>query len=85
LKGDFSQLTPKAIVEYILENGYGICNTQTRFMELIFEPMDHEIIVEKMLPKNNKQIYKLNLDIEIIEKIANGDYENELDKEIQDN
>lgn len=77
LKGDLTQMAPKALVEYMVDNGFGICNTQNRFMELIFEPMDHEIIVEKVLPKNNKHIYKLNLDNDILEKIVNGSYDQE--------
>jgi hypothetical protein len=44
-------------------------------MELILEPKDHEIIVEKILPKNNKQIYKLNLEQEDLEKFVNGFYD----------
>ncbi len=84
LKGDLSLMTPKALVDFMLDNGYGICNNQNRFMELILEPLDHEIIVEKILKKNNKQVYKLNLDNDVLEKIASGEYDNdnEGDKEV---
>jgi hypothetical protein len=35
--------------------------------------MDHDIIVKSQ--NQRKEIYKLNLDQEIIEKIANGEYD----------
>jgi hypothetical protein len=77
MKGDLTQMTPKALVDYMTDHGFGVCNSQNRFMELILEPRDHEIIVERLLPKTNKQIYKLNLDNEILEKIVNGEFDGE--------
>lgn len=75
MKGDLNMMTPKALVDYMTDNCVGICNNQNRFMELILEPKDHEIIVEKILPKSNKQIYKLNLDQENLERFVNGDFD----------
>jgi len=75
LKGDLSLMTPKALVDYMTDNCIGICNNQNRFMELILEPKDHEVVVEKVLPKTNKQIYKLNIDQENLEKLANGEFD----------
>ena len=70
-------MTIKGIVDYLISNGSGICNNQNRFNELILEPIDHEIIINKATNKSNKEIYKLNLDKEIVEKIARGDYDKE--------
>ena len=75
LKGDLTMMTPKALVDYMTDNCIGICNNQNRFMELILEPKDHEVVVEKVLPKTNKQIYKLNIDQENLEKLANGEFD----------
>jgi len=75
IKGDLNMMTSKALVEYMAENCLGVCNNQNRFMELILEPKDHEIVIEKTLPKTNKEIYKLNLDPETLEKFANGEFD----------
>ncbi len=75
MKGDLSMMTPKALVDYMADNCVGVCNNQNRFMELILEPKDHEIVIEKTLPKSNKEIYKLNLDQETLEKFANGEFD----------
>ena len=75
IKGDMTVMTPKALVDFMVDNGLGICNNQNRFMELILEPIDHEIIVEKLLPRTNKLVYKINLDTEVVEKIIGGQFD----------
>ena len=77
LREEFDKMTIKGIVDYLISNGSGICNNQNRFNELILEPIDHEIIINKATNKSNKEIYKLNLDKEIVEKIARGDFDKE--------
>jgi hypothetical protein len=74
LRGELDILTAKGLVDYLSDNAYGVCNNQNRLMELIHEPIDHEILVER-IHKNTKQIYKLNLEIEVIEKIKNGEFD----------
>jgi hypothetical protein len=73
LKGNLDILTAKGLVDYLSDNAYGVCNSQNRLMELIHEPIYHEILVER-IHKNTKQIYKLNLEIDVIERIKNGEY-----------
>ena len=48
---------------------------QNRFYDLILEAVDHGIVVNKLCNKNNKEIFKLDLDKEIVEKIANGGFD----------
>ncbi|MCQ2818788.1 MAG: origin recognition complex subunit 2 [archaeon] len=75
LKEEYEKLTSKAMVEYLISKGLGICNTQIRFEELIYESVEHEIVVKKVYAKINQEIYKLNLDKEVIEKLSKGDYD----------
>ena len=65
----------KGIVDYLISTGTGICNNQNRFYDLILEAVDHGIVVNKLCNKNNKEIFKLDLDKEIVEKIANGGFD----------
>lgn len=75
IKEDYDKMTIKGIVDYLISTGTGICNNQNRFSELILEAIDHDIVVTKICNKNNKEIYRLDLDKEIVEKIANGDFD----------
>lgn len=75
LKEDYDHMTLKGIVDYLVDKGTGICNNQNKFNDLILEALDHEIVVKKKCSKNNKEIYKLNLDKEIITKLVKGEYD----------
>lgn len=43
---------------------------------LLFEPMDHDVIVERVNNKSKKQYYKLNLGSEVLADLADGKYDN---------
>ena len=75
IKEDYDKMTIKGIVDYLISTGTGICNNQNRFYDLILEAVDHGIVVNKPCNKNNKEIFKLDLDKEIVEKIANGGFD----------
>ena len=75
IKEDYDKMTIKGIVDYLISTGTGICNNQNRFYDLILEAVDHGIVVNKLCNKNNKEIFKLDLDKEIVEKIANGGFD----------
>lgn len=74
LKGDHEHLTPKGLVNYFIETGIGIATDIQKLESLILEAIDHEIIELKVSNENNKEIYKMNLERSIIEKIAEGEF-----------
>ena len=41
---------------------------------LIMEAIDHDIVELKVSNENNREIYKMNLEKNIIEKIAEGEF-----------
>ena len=77
LREDQAILTQRGIVDYMTDEGLGICNSINRFMELIHEPMDHQILVKRNFKE--KEIYKLNLEEKMVIKIANGEIDEGVD------
>lgn len=76
LKEEWEKMTAQGIVEYLIDNGSGICNQINRFEDLIYEAKDHGVVIKKTINKNGiKEIYKLALDKEIIERIAKGEFD----------
>jgi len=51
-----------------------IVSSTKQAVELLIEPIDHEIIVEKNV--EGKNIFKVQLQDEVMEKLVNGDYDN---------
>jgi hypothetical protein len=74
LKGDYDKLTPKGLIDYFVNTGIGIATDIQKLESLILEAIDHEIVVLKLSNVNNKEIYKMTLDRNVIEKIAEGEY-----------
>ena len=74
LKGDYDKLTPKGLIDYFVNTGIGIATDIQKLESLILEAIDHEIVVLKLSNINNKEIYKMALDRNVIEKIAEGEY-----------
>jgi len=76
LKGDHDHLTPKGLVNHFIETGIGIITDIQKLETLITEAIDHEIVELKVSNENNKEIYKMNLEKSIIQKIADGEFFN---------
>ena len=74
LKGDYDKLTPKGLIDYFVNTGIGIATDIQKLESLILEAIDHEIVALKLSNVNNKEIYKMTLDRNVIEKIAEGEY-----------
>ena len=74
LKGDHDHLTPKGLVNYFVETGIGIVTDIQKLETLMTEAIDHEIVELKVSNENNKEIYKMNLEKSIIERIAEGEF-----------
>ena len=74
LKGDHDHLTQKGLVNYFVETGIGIVTDIQKLESLIMEAIDHDIVELKVSNENNKEIYKMNLEKNIIEKIAEGEF-----------
>lgn len=74
LKNEYDSLTPKGLIEYFVKTGKGIATDIQKLETLLLEAIDHEIVSLKLSNINNKEIYKMNLDHNIIQKIADGEY-----------
>ena len=74
LKNEYDKLTQKGLIKHFVDSGQGIVTDIQKLNSLIFEAIDHEIVSLKLSSVNNKEIYKMNLDRNIIEKIAEGEY-----------
>ena len=74
LKNEYDKLTQKGLIKHFVDSGQGIVTDIQKLNSLIFEAIDHEIVSLKLSSINNKEIYKMNLDRNIIEKIAEGEY-----------
>jgi hypothetical protein len=74
LKGDHEHLTPKGLVDHFINTGIGIVTDLQKLETLMTEAIDHEIVELKVSNENNKEIYKMNLEKSIIEKIAEGEF-----------
>ncbi len=74
LKGDHEHLTPKGLVDHFINTGIGIVTDIQKLETLMTEAIDHEIVELKVSNENNKEIYKMNLEKSIIEKIAEGEF-----------
>ena len=74
LKGDHEHLTQKGLVNYFVETGIGIVTDIQKLETLIMEAIDHDIVELKVSNENNREIYKMNLEKNIIEKIAEGEF-----------
>ena len=74
LKNDYDSLTQKGLIEYFVKTGKGIATDIQKLETLLLEAIDHEIISLKISSVNNKEIYKMNFDRNIIEKIAEGEF-----------
>ena len=74
LKNDYDSLTQKGLIEYFVKTGKGIATDIQKLETLLLEAIDHEIVTLKLSSVNNKEIYKMNFDRNIIEKIAEGEY-----------
>ena len=74
LKGDHDNLTPKGLVNYFVETGIGVVTDIQKLEDLIKEAIDHNIVELKVSNENNKEIYKMILERNVIEKIAEGGF-----------
>ena len=74
LKGDHDHLTQKGLVNYFVETGIGLVTDIQKLEALMGEAIDHEIVELKVSSENNKEIYKMNLERSIIERIAEGEF-----------
>ena len=74
LKGDHEHLTPKGIVHYFVETGKGIVTDTQKLDDLIKEAIDHNIVELRVSNEINKEIYKMILERNVIEKIAEGEF-----------
>ena len=74
LKNDYDSLTQKGLIEYFVKTGKGIATDIQKLETLLLEAIDHEIVSLKLCNVNNKEIYKMNFDRNIIERIAEGEY-----------
>ena len=74
LENNYDKLTQKGLVNHIIEKGIGIATNIQKLEELLLEAVDHEIITLKLCSVNNKEIYKINLERSVIEKIVQGEY-----------
>jgi recombination protein RecA len=54
--------------------GIGIVTDIQKLETLIMEAIDHDIVELKVSNENNREIYKMNLEKNIIEKIAEGEF-----------
>ena len=74
LKGDHDHLTQKGLVNYFVETGIGIVTDIQKLETLLVEAIDHDIVELKISNENNKEIYKMKLEKNLIEKIAEGEF-----------
>ena len=74
LKNDYDSLTQKGLIEYFVKTGKGIATDIQKLENLLVEARDHEIVTLKLCSANNKEIYKMNFDRNVIERIAEGEY-----------
>ena len=65
-------LTLTQLSDLLVENM--IVSSQKHAQDLLVEPIDHEIIVEKNI--DGRIVYKIQLQYEVMEKLVNGDYDN---------
>lgn len=66
------QLTLKILTEILMDKM--IVNSLNQVKEMLIEPMDHSLIVEKAI-KNGKTVYKLNLNDQVVSDIASGAFD----------
>ena len=67
LKGDHDHLTQKGLVNYFVETGIGIVTDIQKLETLLVEAIDHDIVELKISNENNKEIYKMKLEKNLIE------------------
>ena len=67
-------LTLSALRDLLIENM--IVSNSSQIKDLLLEPMDHDLIVERN-GKQGKSYYKLNLEVEMLSNIVNGNYDEE--------
>lgn len=72
LEGDNSKLTENSLQNLFIDNR--IAYNHSAFAEFLVEPLDHELIIKRKVG-NNKEIYKLNLENEILQKLVDGDFD----------
>ena len=65
-------LTLSSLSDLLVENM--IVSSPKQAIELLIEPIDHEIIVEKNV--DGKNVYKVQLHYEVMEKLVNGEFDN---------
>jgi hypothetical protein len=65
-------LTLPALSDLLVE--HMIVSSSKQAQELLVEPIDHEIIIEKNI--DGKNVYKVQLQEEVMEKLVNGEYDN---------
>lgn len=66
-----SLLTLNSLSEYMVENM--IVSSQKQAKDLLVEPIDHELVIVKNT--EGKEFYKVNLQYDVLEKLANGEYD----------
>ena len=66
-------LTYKYLVDLMIDNA--VVGGPAQVKNLLFEPMDHDVIVERIYNKNKKHYYKLNLSKEVIEDLISGKFD----------
>jgi hypothetical protein len=61
-------------INYFVETGIGLVTDIQKLEALMGEAIDHEIVELKVSSENNKEIYKMNLERSLIERIAEGEF-----------
>jgi hypothetical protein len=71
LTNDMKHLTFEKLVDIMIDEM--IATSKDNLRNMLNEPKDHDIIQTKDI--NGKEVFKLNLEKEILEKLKNGDYD----------
>ena len=74
LKNEYDNLSPKGLIDYFINTGKGIVIDMQKLETILNDPIEHGIVTLKTCNANNKEIYRINLEKSLCEKIANGEY-----------
>lgn len=74
LKNKYDNLTPKGLIDYFIKTGKGTVINMLKLETVLNDPIEHGIVTLKTCNSNNKEIYRVNLEKTLCEKIANGEY-----------
>lgn len=74
LKNEFDKLTPKGLIDYFINTGKGTVIDVQKLETILNDPIEHGIVTLKTCSINNKEIFRVNLDKSLCERIANGEF-----------